>query len=150
MHLIFMHALRALSAAGLLAASSAGAQDLLPQIEVGVLAYGTAQWEMKVIQDYGLDTEAGVELVVRNLGGEQAGDVALLSGDVDIILTDFIWVSIQRNQGRDIAIVPHSRAVGGLMTRPDAGIGALSDLPGRTLGIAFTATVLAPTPPATP
>ncbi|QQA42168.1 ABC transporter substrate-binding protein [Pelagovum pacificum] len=119
----------------ILAGTATVAQDL-PEIEVGVLSYGTAQWEMKVIEDMGLDTAHGVDLVLRDLGSEQAGDVALQSGDVDIILTDFIWVSIQRNAGREITLVPHSKAVGAVMTNPASGIGSLDDLDGATIGIA--------------
>ena len=114
---------------------AAAAQDL-PRINVGVLAFGTAQWEMKVIRDHQLDRRYGFDLVLRNLGSDDAGDIALQTGDVDVILTDFIWVSIQRNRGADITLVPHSRAVGGLMVAPDGGIGTIGDLPGRTIGIA--------------
>ncbi|EAR52368.1 putative sulfonate ABC transporter, periplasmic sulfonate-binding protein [Oceanicola granulosus HTCC2516] len=123
-------------AAGLTFLSTVAAAQDLPEVEVGVLSYGTAQWEMKVIQDHGLDEAHGVELVLRDLGSEQAGDVALQTGDVDIILTDFIWVSIQRNEGRGITLVPHSRAVGGLMVPPGSSIAGVDDLPGRTIGIA--------------
>jgi NitT/TauT family transport system substrate-binding protein len=111
-------------------------EDPPPKITVGVLSYGTAQWEMKIIKDNALDRKAGVELVVRPLSGSQAGDVALLAGDVDVILTDFVWVASQRAQGNMITNVPHSLAVGGLLVRPDSGIASVDDLPGHTLGIA--------------
>ncbi|RYH04629.1 ABC transporter substrate-binding protein [Salipiger sp. IMCC34102] len=116
-------------------AGIAVAQDR-PVIDVGILSYGTAQWEMQVIQDNGLDTDAGIELVVTDLGSEQAGDLALQAGNVDVILTDFLWVSAQRNAGNLITSIPHSRAVGGVMVHPGAGIESLDQLAGTTIGIA--------------
>jgi len=122
--------------AALMSLQTALAQNDMPELTVGVLSYGTAQWEMKVILDKELDTRNGVRVNLQNLGGEQAGDVGLQSGDLDVILTDYVWVSIQRNQGNMITAVPHSRAVGGVMVNPDAGISSLKDLPGKTIGVA--------------
>ncbi|SHI65371.1 ABC transporter substrate-binding protein [Wenxinia saemankumensis] len=128
--------IRAAVAAILTALSAPVAAQDLPEIRVGILAYGTAQWEMAVIESRGLDTRNGVDLVVRDLGNDQAGDIALLSGAVDLILSDLLWVSAQRAAGNPVTMVPHSRAVGGLMVNPAAGIGALGDLPGHRLGVA--------------
>ena len=88
----------------------------LEQVHVGVLLNGTASWEMQVIKDMGLDEENGFELVLKDVSGKQASHVALMSGDVDI--------------------VPHSYAVGGLMVSPDGPIASITDLPGKTIGIA--------------
>lgn len=116
--------------------ASTPSEPSLPKVTVGVLEFGTAQWEMKTIQDYNLDEEAGIELEVRGLANSSAGDVALLSGDVDVILTDFIWVASQRASGNMVTNVPHSLAVGGLMVHPDAGIESVADLDGKTIGVA--------------
>ena len=43
-------------------------------------------------------------------------------GEVDVILSDFVWVSLQRHQGNMVTMVPHSLTVGGLMVDPAAGI----------------------------
>jgi NitT/TauT family transport system substrate-binding protein len=117
------------------ASAPAEETELLP-ITVGVLEYGTAQWEMKIIKDHELDRAAGIDLTIRGLSGSQAGDVALLAGDVDVILTDFVWVASQRAAGNMLTNVPHSLAVGGLLVHPESGIGAVEDLPGHTLGVA--------------
>ncbi len=108
----------------------------LIDVTVGVLSYGTAQWEMKVIKDNKLDEENGINLIIQDLGSEQAGDVGLQAGDLDVILTDYVWVSIQRNQGNMITAVPHSLAVGGVITGSDSGIESLEDLAGKTIGVA--------------
>lgn len=108
----------------------------LKDVTVGVLSYGTAQWEMKVIKDNNLDKKNGINLIIQDLGSEQAGDVGLQSGDLDVILTDWVYVSIQRNQGNMITAVPHSLAVGGVMVDPDGDIASITDLPGATIGVA--------------
>src|SRR5690606_5162762 len=53
----------------------------------------------------------------------------------DVILSDFVWVSIQRNQGNMVTSVPHSLAVGGLMVPPGTDIAAVTDLPGKTIAV---------------
>ncbi|WP_138423672.1 ABC transporter substrate-binding protein [Maritimibacter alexandrii] len=108
----------------------------LEQVHVGVLLNGTASWEMQVIKDMGLDEENGFELVLKDVSGKQASHVALMSGDVDIVLSDFVWVASLRASGEKFTAVPHSYAVGGLMVSPDGPIASITDLPGKTIGIA--------------
>ena len=105
-------------------------------VRAGVLSYGTVNWELNVVKHRGLDRKEGVELLVTKLGGKNASAVALQGGAVDVIVTDWIWVSRQRAAGADFTFVPHSVAVGGLMVRPDAGIKSIGDLRGRKIGIA--------------
>lgn len=111
-------------------------QAATTKIRVGVLAYGTVNWELDTVRHHGLDRAEGVELVVTKLSGKNATAIALQGGAVDAIVTDWIWVSRQRSSGADFTFVPHSVAVGGLMVRPDAGIESLDDLRGRKIGIA--------------
>jgi len=112
------------------------AQVATKKIRVGVLAYGTVIWELDTVAHHGLDQAEGVELVITKLAGKNASAIALQGGAVDVIVTDWIWVSRQRSSGADFTFVPHSVAVGGLMVRPDAGIKSLDDLRGRKIGIA--------------
>ena len=112
------------------------AQAAATKIRVGVLAYGTVNWELDTVIHHGLDQVEGVELVVTRLAGKNATAIALQGGAVDAIVTDWIWVSRQRSSGADFTFVPHSVAVGGLVVRPDAGIKSLDDLRGREIGIA--------------
>ena len=111
-------------------------QAATTKIRVGVLAYGTVNWELDTVKHHSLDREEGVELVVTKFSGKNASAIALQGGAVDAIVTDWIWVSRQRSSGADFTFVPHSVAVGGLMVRPDAGIKTLDDLRGRKIGIA--------------
>lgn len=103
---------------------------------LGAQESGTAQWELETIKRLELDKKHGLNLELRPLADSRAGQIALQSGAVDVILSDFVWVSIQRNQGNMVTIVPHSLAVGGLMADPASGIDSVDDLAGRTIAIA--------------
>ena len=105
-------------------------------VRVGVLNFGTVNWELDVIDHHGLDEANGIDLKVVPLGSKNATAVALQGGAVDIIVTDWIWVSRQRAEDRPYAFFPYSLTVGALFVRPDAGIAELSDLRGKKLGIA--------------
>jgi NitT/TauT family transport system substrate-binding protein len=105
-------------------------------VRVGVLKFGTVNWELNVIKENKLDEANGFNLEVVGLTGKNASAVALQGGKVDIIVTDYIWASRQRSEGDPYVFVPHSLAVGGLMVRPDSGIESLEDLKGKDIGIA--------------
>ena len=68
--------------------------------------------------------------------GEDATNIALQAGAVDIIVSDWLWVSRQRSEGGDLALVPYSSAVGAVMVGPQSPLGGLADLRGKTIGVA--------------
>ncbi len=105
-------------------------------IRVGILQYGTVSWELDVIERMGLATAEGVRLKIVPLALKDAANVAIQGNAVDVIVTDWIWVARQRAEGRDYTFAPFSRAVGGLMVRPDAGAKSIADLRGKRLGVA--------------
>lgn len=113
----------------------ASAADL-GTVRIGVLKFGTVNWTLSVIQHQGFAKAHGVDLQVVPLANKNAISVALQGGAVDMIVTDWIWVSRQRAAGHKFTFVPYSRTVGGLMVRPDAGIKTLADLAGKRLGVA--------------
>jgi len=123
-----------LAAFSLIIAAFAPAQAA-PEIRVGTLQFGTVNWELGVIGD-GIDQKHGFTLKPVVLADKDATSVALLSGDVDAIVTDWIWVAKQRSLGRDFTFVPFSRAVGALMVDPTKGYKTLGDLKGHSLGVA--------------
>lgn len=108
----------------------------LPKVRAGVLTFGTVNWELDVVKHHGLDRQHGVELEIVGMASKIATAVALQGGAVDVIVTDWIWVSRQRARGADYTFVPHSVAVGGLIVRPNSGIKTLSDLRGKKIGVA--------------
>lgn len=123
-------------AAGLMLASLAGMARAEETLVLGLQESGTVQWEIAAIGALGLDEKHGVTLEMRPLADSRAGQIALQTGAVDVILSDFTWVSIQRGQGNMVTMVPHSLAVGGLMVPADSEIEGVTDLAGTTIGVA--------------
>lgn len=116
-----------------------GARAESPIIRIGTLQFGTVNWELSIIAG-GIDQKHGFKLEPVVLADKDATSIALLSGDVDAIVTDWIWVAKQRSMGHDFTFVPFSRAVGALMIDPAKDIHDLADLKGRSIGIAGGAT----------
>ena len=123
-------------ALSLLVYSVSGDAAELDPVRVGVLKFGTVNWELDVVQQHGLAERQGVDLKVVPLGSKNALSVALQGGAVDVVVTDWIWVSRLRAEARKYSFFPYSRTVGALFVRPDANVKSLTDLTGRALGIA--------------
>jgi NitT/TauT family transport system substrate-binding protein len=108
----------------------------LGTIKVGVLEFGTVNWELDVIKHHGLDAERGFDLEVQGFGSGQATNVALQGGAVDAVVDDYLWVSRQRAAGEMLSFVPYSSTVGALVVPPESDVETLADLAGRKVGIA--------------
>ena len=111
----------------------------MPAVKVGTLKFGTVNWELKVISD-GLDRKHGFTLQRVDFADKDATSLALQAGDVDVIVTDWIWVATQRSLGHNFTFVPFSRSVGAVMADPAKGIKSVADLAGRSIGVAGGAT----------
>lgn len=110
-------------------------KPLVP-VRVGVLAFGTVNWELKLMQSAGLAKKHGIDLQVVPLASSDASTVALQGGAVDMIVSDWLWVTRQRAESKLFTFAPYSNAVGSVMVRPDSGIRQVADLKGKKLGIA--------------
>lgn len=108
----------------------------LEKVRVGVLEFGTVNWEMDVIQTHKLAEQQGIELEVVRLASADASTVALQGGAVDMIVSDWVWVARQRAAGQDYTLFPYSNAVGELLVKADSPIKTLADLKGKKLGVA--------------
>ncbi len=106
------------------------------KIKIGSLQYGSVNWELKLIKELELDKGEGFEIEIIELASKNAAAVALQGGAVDMIITDWFWVSRQRSEGRLFSFVPHSMAAGGLIASKDSSIKNESDLVGKKIGIA--------------
>src|ERR1700721_2647009 len=82
-----------------------------PVIRVGVLRFGTVSWEVDVIRHHALDSAAHISLEQMELATAQAAQVALQSGQVDMIVIDWLWVARQRGAKADWTFVRFSNAV---------------------------------------
>ena len=105
-------------------------------IRLGTMASGTLVWELAAMKNQGLLETDAFALETVTLANQQAGKVALQAGGVDIIVSDWIWVSSMRAEGADYTFYPYSEASGGLMVPAGADIDSLADLKGKKLGIA--------------
>ena len=117
-------------------ASSIASADSTNTLRLGVLKFGTVNWELSVIKKYELDERFGFDLEVVPLAGKNATHVAIQGGAVDMIVSDWIWVSRLRSNGKDYTFAPYSTAAGSVIVHPDSGIQSISDLKGQGIGVA--------------
>ncbi len=93
-------------------------------------------WLIDTIQYHGIDAKLGIDIDVVDVATSQAGPVALLAGDVDIIVSDWPWAMRQRSEGRDFLFAPYSSTLGALMVPAGSPVRSLADLAGKRLGVA--------------
>ena len=55
----------------------------------------------------------------------------MLAGEIDMIVSDWLWVSRQRSEGVDLTLAPYSTAVGAIMVRQGSPIRTIADLKGK-------------------
>ena len=105
-------------------------------IKLAVLKYGTVNWELNVIKEHKLDEKYGIKLDITYLTNKNASAIALMSDAVDMIVTDWIWVSRQRDNGEKFSLIPYSTAAGALMVPKDSIVNSINDLKDAQIGIA--------------
>ena len=110
--------------------------DNHPKIKIGSLQYGSVNWELNLIKSLELDKSNNVEVEIVKLASKNAAAVALQGNAVDLIVTDWFWVSRQRSMGRNFSFIPHSMAAGGLIVKKDSPIKSIKDLKDKKIGIA--------------
>jgi len=106
-----------------------------PVVKVGVLKFGTVNWELKALKHAGLDKANGIELEIVPFASGDATEIALQGGAVDVIVSDWLWVSRQRADGQTLTFSPYSSSVGALMAGTDTGIDSLADVRGKKVGV---------------
>ena len=105
-------------------------------IKLAVLKYGTVNWELNVIKEHKLDEKYNLNIDVTYLTNKNASAIALMSKAVDMIVTDWVWVSRQRENGKDFSLIPYSTAAGAIMVPEDSSIKNIEDLKDAQIGIA--------------
>ena len=104
-----------------------------PVLRIAVLKFGTVNWLMQTIKDRRLDTAQGFELEVVGLAGKPATAIAFQSGDVDLLVTDWVWAMGQRAKGKNLSFSPYLNASGALISAPS--MDGLCDLKGKRVGV---------------
>lgn len=132
----FLHRLLTLLLLLLTAAASRADDKPLTPLRVGVLEFGTVNWELELIQSRELAKKRGLDLKIVPLASADASTVALQGGAVDMIVSDWIWVTRQRAESNLYTFAPYSNAVGSVMVKADSGIRQVADLKDKKLGIA--------------
>jgi len=117
-------------------AAAAQAQEAMRVAEV---VTGNERALLATMAAAGLDTSNGFKLVTRAYGSEEQARQALLKGDVDVIMTDWLWAARQRAGGADIACVAASIAPVAIMVPRTSQITAIADLVDRRIGIGHDA-----------
>jgi NitT/TauT family transport system substrate-binding protein len=105
-------------------------------IHIGVQASGTLEWELSALQDDLQVESADFQLEIQHVANAEAGKIALQSGAVDMIISDWIWVSSLRATGADFTFYPYSNTSGALIVAEKSPIHSIKDLKGKRLGIA--------------
>lgn len=107
-----------------------------PVVKVGVLKFGTVNWELKAMKRAGLDIENGVNVEIVPFAGGDATKIALQGGEIDVMVSDWLWVSRQRAEDQMLTFVPYSTSVGAIMVGPDSELKSLADIKGIKIGVA--------------
>ncbi len=107
-----------------------------PTLRIAVLAFGTVNWELATLKNQQLLADADFQLDIQHVASPQAGKIALQSGAVDMIVSDWIWVSRLRSTGSDYTFYPYSTTSGALIVPQNSPIKSLADLQNKKLGIA--------------
>ncbi len=105
-------------------------------LNIGLLKFGSVNWEINIIEHNELDKKNNILIKKTFFSTKNAAAIALQGKSVDIIVTDWLWVSRQKGQSRNYVFFPHSMTVGGIMVKHDSEIINIKDLENKKLGIA--------------
>ncbi|MHB2168272.1 ABC transporter substrate-binding protein [Alsobacter sp. R-9] len=105
-------------------------------LKIGVLKFGTVSWEMDVIRRHGLDRANGFSLEAVELASNDATKIALQARAVDMIVSDWLWVTRQRSEGVPLTFVPFTTSLGAVMVAESSPARSLADLQGKAIGVA--------------
>jgi NitT/TauT family transport system substrate-binding protein len=105
-------------------------------LRVASLRFGSLSWLLETMRTEGIADKLGLTVTVVDVATNQAGPVALLSGEADIIVSDWPWALRQRAMGELVKYAPYSSALGAVMVAPDSPVKTLADLKGKRLGVA--------------
>ncbi len=100
-------------------------------LRIGVQTSGTLDWELSVLPE-----SSDFKILAQPVATSEAAKIALQSGAVDMIVSDFLWVSQSRNMGADFTFYPYSNTSGALVVTANSSIHEIKDLIGKRVGIA--------------
>ena len=111
-------------------ANTCDAASAIP-LRIAVQATGTVAWELAA-----LPASPEFNVQIQPVANAEAGKIALQASAVDMIVSDWLWVSRSRAAGTDFSFYPYSSSAGALLVNANSPIQRLADLQGKKLGIA--------------
>ena len=127
---------RQIAAAVLVAALANSAAYGADRIRVAAQITGTLGWELEVMRGHELERKANLDIETIQLASTEAGQIALRGGSVDLIVSDWLWVSRERTFGDDLVFYPYSSTLGAVMVPASSPIEDEAGLKGKKLGVA--------------
>ncbi len=103
---------------------------------IGLLAFGTGDWEVTTITDHRIDAAAGLKVEAVPLASNDAARIAFLAGSVDAIISDLLFAVRLKAEGRPLQYLPYSTTEGALMVAANSPIKSVADLKGKSIGVA--------------
>ena len=105
-------------------------------LHIGLLKWGSVNWEIDIIEHNKLDKKNNITIKKTFFSTKNANAIALQGKSVDVIVTDWIWVSRQKAENKNYVFYPHSMSVGGIVVKHDSEISNVKNLKNKRLGIA--------------
>jgi NitT/TauT family transport system substrate-binding protein len=99
---------------------------------------GSVGWLIETIRAEGLDKKHDLDLKIIEVATNSAAPIALLSGEADVVVSDWTWALRQRSKGQDFKFSSYSSALGSVMVPKDSPVKSLADLMGKKIGVAGT------------
>lgn len=108
-------------------------------LEVSQLKFGSVSWLLETVVAEGLAEKNGVELKINSVATNSASQIGLMSGNFDLIVSDWPWAMVQRSRGLAMQFAPYSSALGALMVSADSPIKSIDDVRGKRIAVAGSA-----------
>ena len=116
-----------------------GSARAAASLKVASVKFGSLSWLLDTVRNKGIDKANGLEFDTLDVATNQAGPIALLAGEADIIVSDWTWAMRQRGMGVKLKFAPFSAALGAIMVPAGGKVTKLEDLSGKKLGVAGSA-----------
>lgn len=113
-----------------------GVSQATDLIRVGVLKFGTVNWELNTVHYHKLDRKHGFVLEIVSFPSNQAAKIAFHGRQVDIIVGDWVWVSRERHRGENFSFIPYSGALGAVMVPATSAARNILSLRDQRVGVA--------------
>ncbi len=114
-------------------------QEVRQEVRVGTLHGGTVHWELRAMQLAGLDRVNGFQLQIQPYANMSATRLALTSGGVDAIVSDWLWAGQRLTQGQLLWFLPYSTSIGRVLVANGSDLDGndwIKNLRGKRIGVA--------------